>query len=107
MPDLSLYVGFAKPEMFDVPLLTNGLEDLYATLNPSPDLTERQLREILYDHLVTRRAAPVDYDALSPEAQLELAEYNERCKGDTLGIGRIDVLTGLWRPLLPTGERYR
>src|SRR5215208_6756671 len=106
VPDLSLYVGFEKPEMFDVPLLTNGLEHLYATLNPSPDLTERQLREILYDHLVTRRTAPVDYDALSPEAQSELAEYAERCKGNTLGVGRIDPLTGLWRPLLPTGERY-
>jgi len=46
--------------MFDVPLLATGLEHLYATLNPSPDLTERQLREILYDQLVTRRAAPVD-----------------------------------------------
>jgi hypothetical protein len=65
VPDLSLYVGFAQPEMFDVLLLTTGLEHLYATLNPSPDLTERQLREILCDHLVTRRAAPVDYDALS------------------------------------------
>ena len=106
VPDLSLYVGFAQPELFDVPLLTTGLEHLYATLNPSPDLTERQLREILYDHLVTRRAAPVDYEALSPEAQLELAEYAERCKGDTLGIGRIDPLTGLWRPLLPTCDRY-
>jgi hypothetical protein len=106
VPDLSLYVGFAQPELFDVPLLTTGLEHLYATLNPSPDLTERQLREILYDHLVTRRAAPVDYEALSPEAQLELAEYAERCKGDTLGIGRIDPLTGLWRPLLPTRDRY-
>ena len=80
---------------------TTGLEHLYVTLNPSPDLTERQLREILYDHLVTRRAAPVDYDDLSPEAELELAEYNERCKGKTLGIGRVDTLTGLWRPLLP------
>ena len=106
VPDLSLYVGFAQPEMFDVPLLPTGLEHLYATLNPSPDLTERQLREILYDHLVTRRAPPVDYDALSGEAQLELAEYAERRKGSTLGIGRIDPLTGLWRPLLPTGEHH-
>ncbi len=101
VPDLSLYVGFAQPEMFDVPLIATGLEHLYVTLNPSPDLTERQLREILYDHLVTRRAAPVDYDTLSPEAELELVEYAERCKGSTLGIGRIDPLTGLWRPLLP------
>jgi hypothetical protein len=68
VPDLSLYVGFAQPEvLFDVPLLTTGLEHLYITLNPSPDLTERQLREIFYDHLVTRRAAPVDYDTLLPE----------------------------------------
>ena len=95
VPDLSLYVGFAQPEMFDVPLLTTGLEHLYATLNPSLDLTERQLREILYDHLVTRQAAPVDYDALTREAQLELAVYAERCKGNTLGIGCIDPLTGL------------
>jgi adenosine tuberculosinyltransferase len=106
VPDLSLYVGFAQPEMFDVPLLTNGLEHLYVTLNPSPDLTERQLREILYDHLVTRRAAPIDYAALSLAAQRHLAEYTERCKGDTLGIGRIDPLTGLWIPLLPTHDRY-
>ena len=61
---------------------------------------------VLYDHLVTRRAAPVDYDVLSPEAQLELAEYAERCKGNTLVIGCIDPLTGLWRSLLPMRSRY-
>ena len=82
MHDRSLCVGFAQPEMYEVPLLTTGLEQLYATLNPSPDLSEWQLREILYDHLVTRRAAPANYDALSPEAQLGLAEYVERCKSD-------------------------
>jgi adenosine tuberculosinyltransferase len=34
--DLSLYVSFERPEMFDVPLLTTDLEHLYATLNPFP-----------------------------------------------------------------------
>ena len=106
VPNLGLYVGFAQPEMFDVPLLTTGLEHLYATLNPSPDLTERQLREILYDHLVTRQAPPTDYQTLSPEARLELAEYTERCRGDTLGIGRIEPLTGLWRPSFPARDVY-
>jgi adenosine tuberculosinyltransferase len=33
--DLSLYAGFAQTEMYDVPLLTTGLEHLSATLNPS------------------------------------------------------------------------
>jgi hypothetical protein len=85
VPDRSLYVGFAQPEMYDVPLLTTGLEHLYATLNPSPDLhlSAWRLHEILYEHLVTRRAAPANYDALSPEAQLGLAEYVERCKSDS------------------------
>jgi len=101
VPDLSLYVGFEQPQMFDVPLLTTGLEHLYVTLNPSPSLTTRQLREILYDHLVTRQALPVDYEALAPEAEAALARYNEHCAGMTLGIGSIDTITGLWRPVLP------
>jgi hypothetical protein len=97
-------VGFAQPETFDVPLLTTRLEHLYATLGPSPNLTKRQLGEILYDHLVTRRVAPVDYDAFSPQGQLELAEYTELCNGAILGSGRSDPLTGLWRPLLQHGH---
>ncbi len=101
VPDLSLYVGFEQPQMFDVPLITNGLENLYTTLNPSPDLTERQLREILHDHLVTRQAPPVDYENLSPEALRRMISYNESRGGQTLGVGRIDPLTGLWEPVLP------
>jgi adenosine tuberculosinyltransferase len=99
VPDLSLYLGFAQPALFDVPLLTTGLEDLYATLTPSPALTEKQLREVLYDHLVTRRVPEPDYEALSEEAQAALVEYNERHAGMTLGTGRIDPLTGIWNPL--------
>jgi adenosine tuberculosinyltransferase len=101
LPDLSLFLGFLQPQFFDVPLISTGEEDLYFTLNPSPDLTERQLREILYDHLVTRRTPEVDYGALSEEAQAALVEYNELHSGVTLGIGRIDPLTETWTPLLP------
>jgi hypothetical protein len=49
----------------------------------------------------------VDYDSLTSEAQMELAEYAERGKDNTLGIGRIDPLTGLCRPVLPMRDRYR
>jgi hypothetical protein len=101
IPDLSLYLGFAQPALFDIPLLSAGVEDLYATLTPSPELTERQLREILYDHLIVRRTPETDYEVLSDEAQAALAEYNRRYRGVTLGIGRIDPLTGVWNPLLP------
>ncbi len=104
VPDLSLYIGFAQPALFDVPLLTTGREDLYATLTPSAELTERQLREILYDHLVTRRAPEPDYETLSGEALAALADYNERYRGLTLGVGRIHPVTRLWTPLLPPPE---
>jgi tuberculosinol/isotuberculosinol synthase len=103
VPDLSLYLGFAQPALFDVPLITTGLEDLYATLTPSPELTERQLREILYDHLITRRTPDPDYESLSEEARDRLAEYNDRYRGQTLGVGRIDPVTGIWTPVLPDG----
>jgi adenosine tuberculosinyltransferase len=101
VPDLSLYLGFAQPSLFDAPLITTGQEDLYATLAPSPSLTEKQLREILYDHLVTRPTAEISYESLSNDAQEALAEYNRRYSGATLGIGRIDPLTGIWNPVLP------
>jgi len=101
VPDLSLYLGFAQPALFDVPLVATGREDLYTTLTPSPDLTEVQLREILYDHLVTRRTSAPDYETLSAEARAALTEYNERYSGITLGVGRIDPITRVWTPLLP------
>jgi adenosine tuberculosinyltransferase len=102
VPDLTLYLGFAQPALFDIPLLTTGEEDLYATLTPSPSLTEKQLREILYDNLITRRTAEGDYEVFSDEAQAALAEYNDRYTGVTLGIGSRDPLTGIWNPLLPS-----
>ena len=101
VPDLSLYLGFAQLSLFDAPLIATGQENLYATLAPSPSLTEKQLREILYDHLVTRPTAEISYESLSNEAQVALAEYNRRYSGATLGIGRIDPLTGIWNPILP------
>lgn len=77
VPDLSLYLGFSQPALFDVPLLPTGREDLYATLTPSAEVTERQLREILYDHLVTRQMHETNYASLSDTALATLAEYNE------------------------------
>lgn len=104
MPDLSSYLGFAQPALFDVPLLTTGEEDLYVTLAPSPEFTKTQSREILYDHLVTRRIPDPDYLVFSEEAQAALTECNKRYSGVTLGIGRIDPLTGIRNPLLPELE---
>lgn len=80
-PISACYLGFTQRALFDVSLLATGEEDLYTTLIPSPDLTETQLREILYDHLVTYRVPDPDHDAPSEETRAVLAEYNERYSG--------------------------
>lgn len=97
VPDLSFYVGFEQPQLFDVPLLTTGHEDLYYTLNPTPEVDGPQLRAILFDHLVSRRTPKVSYEDLPEEAQLGLIEEGSRRA--TVGLGRMDPLSGLWRPV--------
>ena len=100
--DLDLFVGFEQPQLFDVPLVTTGWEDLYFTFNPTPEVDEGQLRAILYDHLVARQAPEAEYEKLPEEAQRELIRTNRRRA--TVGLGRVDPLTGIWRPVLPEGD---
>lgn len=99
VPDLSLYLSFAQPAVFDVPLIATGQEDVYATMSPSPEVTERQLREILYDHFFLRAGVEVDYEALSEESVRRLESYNEATRERTIGVGAVDPETGLWVPL--------
>ena len=95
---VSFFIGFDKFSAFDMPLLALGEEDLYFTVAPSLYLTERQLREIIYDHLYTRRVAET-------ENWSGLASFYTANRGQTLGIGK--QRDGFWYPLpqvtLPTG----
>ena len=102
VPDLSFYVGFEQPQLFDVPLVATGWEDLYFTLNPTPSVSQNQLREILYDHLVTRRVSEISYEKLPDEAKSRIIEEDRR--PGTVGLGRVDPLTGLWHPVLPQAD---
>lgn len=105
--DLSLYIGFEQASVFDVPLLATGLEDLYVTLNPSPDVSEAQLREILYDHLVLRHRPEIDYRTLDAGQRRVLVEQITSHSGQTFGVGELDPVTGLWRPRLDFGRGGR
>lgn len=101
VPRLSLYISYARPALYDVPFLTSGYEDLYSTLGPSPSMTKRQFREILYDHYVARRTVEEDYDQLSDSARQLLKSYVTSSEGMTLGLGRVDASTRTWLPWLP------
>jgi len=93
---VDIFVGFDKFSAFDYPLLNLGQEDLYFTAAPSLYLSERQLREILFDHLFTRRTPEPDYTRLPPEGWNELKSYYAENREKTLGVGALRG--GIWYP---------
>lgn len=93
---VSFFIGFDRLSAFDMPLLATGEEDLYFTVNPSLDMTPRQLRQILYDHLYTRRAPEPDYEALSPRDLGWMQAFYKENYERTVGIG--ELIGGIWYP---------
>ncbi|MCK7519724.1 MAG: hypothetical protein MZV64_19365 [Ignavibacteriales bacterium] len=67
LPPVSLFIGFDKFSTFDMPLLGTGEEDLYFSVSPSPYMTERQLRAILYDHIYVRRTPEPEYTKMNAD----------------------------------------
>jgi len=99
VPLLSMFIGFDKFCVFDTPLITTGNEDLYFTISPSLYLTERQLREMLYDHLYTRRLGETDYSQLTSDDVQAMRNFYRANQGKTLGVGAIQPRGGYWYPL--------
>jgi len=96
LPTVSLFIGFDKFSVFDMPLLSTGEEDLYFSLSPSPYMTQRQLRAILYDHLYVRPAPEPDYTTLTEKERDWLRAYYRRNKDYAFGVGKLKF--NLWIP---------
>jgi tuberculosinol/isotuberculosinol synthase len=93
---VSMFIGFDKFSVFDMPLLATGEEDLYFSLSPSPYMTEHQLRSILYDHIYVRRAPEPDYTKFSEEELGWLRDYYRNNKDHAFGVGKLQF--NLWFP---------
>ncbi len=96
LPSVSLFIGFDKFSVFDMPLLATGEEDLYFSVSPSPYMTERQLRSILYDHIYVRRIPEPDYTKLPKEELDWLRDYYHRNQDYAFGVGKLR--SNLWFP---------
>ena len=96
LPPVSIFIGFDKFSVFDMPLLATGEEDLYFSLSPSPYMTEYQLRTILYDHIYVRRTPEPDYTKLEQEELDWLREHYRNNKDNALGVGKLRF--NLWLP---------
>ncbi len=104
---VDLFIGFDKFCAFDMPLVATGNEDLYFTVSPSPYLGAQQLRDILYDHLYSRRGEEPDYGALPAEEWALMRDFYRANRENTLGVGARQESGGYWYPLpqvkLPAG----
>ena len=67
---------------------------------PSSYLDYMQLREILYDHMYTRRVLEVEYMAEDDEKIVPVKDFYTRNRKMTLGIGKL--LKGTWIPDIET-----
>jgi tuberculosinol/isotuberculosinol synthase len=102
MPPVSMFIGFDKFSVFDMPLLATGEEDLYFSVSPSPYMTECQLRAILYDHIYIRPTPEPDYTKLTTDELNWLRDYYRRNKDYALGVGKLKF--NLWIPALGNQE---
>jgi tuberculosinol/isotuberculosinol synthase len=98
MPPVSIFIGFDKFSVFDMPLLATGEEDLYFSVSPSPYMTECQLRAILYDHIYIRPTPEPDYTQLTTDELTWLRDYYRENKDFAFGVGRLRF--NLWIPEL-------
>jgi tuberculosinol/isotuberculosinol synthase len=96
LPPVSLFIGFDKFSVFDMPLLTTGEEHLYFSLSPSPYMTIHQLRAILYDHIYVRRVPEPDYTKLPAEELDWLRDYYRHNKDYAFGVGKLKF--NVWLP---------
>lgn len=89
-----LSVGTMRPPLIE-------LADLYFTVAPTSYLDHPQWRAILYDHLFERRGHHREYPALAGDPIEKLRTFYTVNRRVTLGTGRYDPQTQVWRPVVP------
>jgi len=92
----NIFIGFDRFAVFDYPLINWGEEDLYFMVAPSSYLDKKQLRDILYDHLYTRRVPEVEYMSGSEDELNSTRIYYLENRELTVGVG--SLLNGTWVP---------
>jgi adenosine tuberculosinyltransferase len=92
----NIFIGFEKFNVFDYPLLGWGEESLYFTVAPSLYLTDRQMRNILYDYLFLRPVQDPDYTEMPAEDFEAMRQFYETNRETTFGIG--EMRGGIWYP---------
>ncbi len=92
---VDLYITSGKPRLFDAPFLVTGQTDLYFMTSPSLYLSRRPLRQILYDHLYSRKNEK-KYTQLDEAEWQDMKSFYEANKENVMGIGTVHPDWGIW-----------
>ena len=84
-----IFIGFEKFNVFDYPMLGWGEESLYFTVVPSLYLSDRQLRNILYDFVYLRPVQDPDYFTMPVEDFEAMRKHYEINRQVTFGVGEM------------------
>jgi tuberculosinol/isotuberculosinol synthase len=91
-----IFIGFEKFNVFDYPMLSWGEESLYYTVAPSLYMSDRQLRNILYDYVYLRPVQDPDYFAMPAHEFEAMREFYDNNREVTFGVG--EMRGGIWYP---------
>ncbi len=95
---VTLFIGFDRPAVFDMPLIATGSENLYFTVSPSLYFDNYTMRKILYDHLYSRQVSE-EYTELSLEDHAIMADFYSLNRHQVLGVGHVQISRHFWYPL--------
>jgi adenosine tuberculosinyltransferase len=89
-----IFIGFEKFNVFDYPMLGWGEESLYFTVAPSLYLSERQLRNVLYDFIYLRPVQDPDYFTMPNDDFEAMRKFYKTNREVTFGVG--EMRGGIW-----------
>jgi hypothetical protein len=89
-----IFIGFEKFNAFDYPMLGWGGESLYFTVAPSLYMSERLLRNILYDYIYLRPVQDPDYFTMPRDDFEAMRLFYEINRESALGVG--EMRGGIW-----------
>ncbi|RPH61938.1 MAG: diterpene synthase [Chloroflexi bacterium] len=91
-----IFIGFEKFNVFDYPMLGWGEESLYFTVAPSLYISDRQLREILYDYIYLRPVQDPDYTEMPMQDFGAMRQFYNANRETAFGVG--EIRGGIWYP---------
>lgn len=94
---VDIYVTSGKPRLFDAPFVLTGKTDMYFMIPPSLYLSRTTFRQVLFDHLYSRKGEK-DYGELDQMGWSNMKQLYQSKMDTVMGVGGIHPEWKTWFP---------